>query len=572
MEKKKYYRRIFGYFKNEKVKIFFYLITAILVVIISSLEPLISAKNLEAITSVNLSLMSKFALLLMFISIMSYLINYINIDLSRKIQRKVEIKIKEDVSKELFDLKLKNFDQEGTGFFANRIENEPRSLASIFSQIRYSVTGFFTALGIYIYIFYVCPIIGIYLLIVSLIRFLISYRRIKKWEEEEKQSNLMREKYSSNFGELIRGIRDIKVLNLKNYLIKKTVKEQKELILFNEEIDRKDRFVDFGYNIINIVADFIFVIIGIVLIKNSLLSGATFLVLYMYRGRAGYVLDEIKYVYKSIKEFNLSLERLYEIIDNTKYSKEVFGNINLKNIQGKIEFQNVNFGYDENPVIKNVSFKIEPHETIGIVGKSGAGKSTIINLINKLYDVEDGKILIDNTNINELTEKSLRENISTITQNPYIFNMSIKDNLKIVNDNISDKEIEEKCELCALSNYIETLDKKYDTLVGENGVILSGGLKQRLAIARAILKQSKIIMLDEATSSLDNETQDYIHHSIKRIRNDYTIIIIAHRLSTVIDCDKILVIDDGQVVGFDTHENLIKNNKIYQKLYKKELI
>ena len=183
----------------------------------------------------------------------------------------------------------------------------------------------------------------------------------------------------------------------------------------------------------------------------------------------------------------------------------------------------------------------------------------------------DKQILIDNIDIKDISEDSLRKNISTITQNPYIFNMSIKDNLKIVNPRISDREIKEKCKLCALDKYIDGLPQKYDTLVGENGVILSGGLKQRLSIARALIKNSKIIILDEATSSLDNETQDYIHHSLKKIKKDYTIIIIAHRLSTVKDCHKILVVDDGKIVGFDTHDNLIKNNKVYKRLYKKEL-
>lgn len=318
--------------------------------------------------------------------------------------------------------------------------------------------------------------------------------------------------------------------------------------------------------------DCLFIILGIVLLRYNMITGASFLVIYMYKSRAVYFLDDINNLYRDYKSFNLSLERLYELIDDTKYPKEKFGTTKLKNIQGSIEFKNVSFGYDDNQVLKRVSFKINSCETIGIVGKSGVGKTTIINLINKLYNANEGSILIDETNINDITEESLRENISTITQNPYIFNVSIKDNLKIANPKATDKEIKEKCQLCALDEYINTLPKKYNTLVGENGVILSGGLKQRLAIARAILKNSKILILDEATSSLDNETQDYIHHSIKKIRKDYTIIIIAHRLSTVIDCDKILVIDDGKIVGFDTHENLIKSNKVYKRLYKKELI
>ena len=342
--------------------------------------------------------------------------------------------------------------------------------------------------------------------------------------------------------------------------------------MYDYQIGKKDQKTYMLTSIIRETMDFLFIVLGVILLKYDMITGASFLVIYMYKGRAIYFLNDINDIYRDYKSFNLSIERLYELIDDTKYPKEKFGTTNLKNIKGSIEFKKVSFGYDDNKVLKNINFKINPCETIGIVGKSGVGKTTIINLINKLYDANSGNILIDETNINELTEESLRTNISTITQNPYIFNVSIKDNLKIANPKATDKEIKEKCKLCALDEYINSLPKKYNTLVGENGVILSGGLKQRLAIARAILKNSKILILDEATSSLDNETQDYIHHSIKKIRKDYTILIIAHRLSTVIDCDKILVIDDGKIVGFDTHENLIKNNKVYQKLYKKELV
>lgn len=217
-----------------------------------------------------------------------------------------------------------------------------------------------------------------------------------------------------------------------------------------------------------------------------------------------------------------------------------------------------------------MSFKIEPNQTIGIVGASGSGKTTIFNLISKLYTVNYGEILIDGININDFTEESLRGNISVISQEPYMFNMSIKENIKIVNPTLSDKKIKEICKMVNLDDFISNLENKYDTLIGENGIILSGGLKQRLAIARSLAKNSEIILLDEATSSLDGENQLEVMETIKHINKEYTILIIAHRLSTIIDCDKILVLNNGQVAGFDTHNNLIKNNKIYQKLYRTE--
>ena len=572
MNKKTYYKKIFGYFKKELKLIIIYTILALLLVGFSTVIPILSAKVLAAITSVNLKDMFKFSLIILIIDIVEEFIHVFSQLSSRKIQDNVELKIKEDVSKELFELEIKNFDKEGTGFFANRIEREPGVLASIFSRIRYNLTSCLSSLGIYIYLFVINYKLALFLLISSLIQFLFYAKRTKIWEEERKKSEEFSEKYLSNFSELIRGIKDIKVLNLKKYLINKTVKEQKEIIDFNYKSRGNDEKYFLIERIIRTVIDFVLIVLGILLIKNGELSGANFLIIYMYKGRAVYFIDNINYFYRNIKEFNISLERLYEVVDGKKYPKEKFGSMRLDNLKGNIEFKNVTFGYGDEFVLKGITFKIKKNETIGIVGKSGAGKTTIFNLINKLYNVDDNSIFFDGVDINKLSEGTIRENISTITQNPYIFNVSIKDNLKMVKPSISDKEMIDKCKECVLDKYVNSLEKGYDTLVGENGVILSGGLKQRLAIARALIKDSKIILLDEATSSLDNETQDYIHDSIKKIRKDYTILIIAHRLSTVIDCDKILVIDDGKVVGFDTHENLIQNNKYYKKLYKKELI
>lgn len=572
MDKKKYYKKLFNYFKDKKGLIVVYIITSLCIVILSTITPALTAKSLTAITETNLGDMFKYALLVLIVVTITRLVSYISNDTSSKIKDDVEIKIKEDVSSELFNLEIKNFDKEGTGFFANRINGEPRHLASIFTRIRYNLTEFLSSIGILFYVFYMNYIIGIYIILISFILFFMNKSRTKRWEEEKKKSNEIYEKYTSNFGELIRGIKDIKVLNLKDTLIKKTTHEQKNIIKYNYEIRKnEDKFFNLDFLVRNLI-DFFFIIIGIILIKYNYLSGASFLIIYMYKDKCMYFVDNINDFYRNYIDYNLSIERLYELIDGTKYSKEKFGDVTLNNVVGNIEFKNTYFNYDKTEVLKGISFKIKENETIGIVGKSGVGKTTIFNLINKLYRVDNGSIFIDGVDLNELTEETLRKNISTITQEPYIFNMSIKDNLKIVNPKLTDEEMVRKCKACLLDEYVDTLPKKYDTLVGENGVILSGGLKQRLSIARALLKNSKIILLDEATSSLDNETQDFIHSSIKKIRNDYTILIIAHRLSTVIDCDKIMVIDDGKVVGFDTHDNLIKNNKIYKKLYKKELV
>jgi len=219
-----------------------------------------------------------------------------------------------------------------------------------------------------------------------------------------------------------------------------------------------------------------------------------------------------------------------------------------------------------------LDLKIDSGQTYGIVGKSGSGKTTIFNLVNKLYNINSGNILIDGKDIKDLSEKSIRGNITIISQNPYIFNMSIKDNLKLVKDDVTDEEIVNACKLACLDDYICTLPDKYDTVVGEGGVNLSGGQRQRLAIARALVQNTKIILFDEATSALDNETQSKIQKAIDNLKGNYTIIIIAHRLSTIVNCDKIFILEDGKISDSGTHKILIKTNEYYKKLCETELL
>ena len=219
-----------------------------------------------------------------------------------------------------------------------------------------------------------------------------------------------------------------------------------------------------------------------------------------------------------------------------------------------------------------MSFQVHANETIAFVGKSGVGKSTIFSLLCKLYPIHSGKILLDGMDLETLDERSIRNNITIISQNPYIFNMSIKDNFRLVKKNVTQKEIEEACKLACLDDFIKGLKDGYDTIVGEGGITLSGGQRQRLAIARAFVQNTKIILFDEATSALDNETQNSIQQAINNMKDKYTILIIAHRLSTIIHADKIMLVEDGKITAVGTHQELLEKNKNYKKLYQKELL
>lgn len=291
----------------------------------------------------------------------------------------------------------------------------------------------------------------------------------------------------------------------------------------------------------------------------------------MYRYEIFSLISNINSIKEYYTEYKVAKDRIFSIMDDNCFPVEQYGNVSLKNINGSIEFKNVSFGYDDKMVLKDINFNIEANDTVAIVGASGSGKSTIFNLLNKSYDVSDNSIFIDNIDINTLDRNTIRNHISIISQNPYLFNFSIKENFMLLGDHITMKDIKKACKLARIDDFIDSLPDKYDTILGEGGVNLSGGQKQRIAIARALLKKSKIILFDEATSALDNITQREIQSSINSISKDYTILIIAHRLSTIKDCNKIMVLQDGKIVGVGNHYELLKNNLYYQKLYENEI-
>jgi subfamily B ATP-binding cassette protein MsbA len=274
-----------------------------------------------------------------------------------------------------------------------------------------------------------------------------------------------------------------------------------------------------------------------------------------------------------IQEGITAAKRIYEIIDqkNEIYNDENAPSLKLKN--ATLEFKNISFTYpDGTHALKNLSAKIEGGKKVGLVGISGSGKTTFLNLIPRFFNLKHGTILIDDQNINNINLNSLRKEISIVSQDVILFDDTIRSNILYGNASASDDEIINACKFAAAQEFIEKLPNKYETIIGENGIKLSGGQKQRLSIARAILKDSPIILLDEATSSLDSESEAVIQKAIENLTKNKTTIIIAHRLSTIMNCDKILVFDSGQIVAEGSHEFLVNNSLIYKNLYEKQII
>jgi subfamily B ATP-binding cassette protein MsbA len=283
---------------------------------------------------------------------------------------------------------------------------------------------------------------------------------------------------------------------------------------------------------------------------------------------------------RSLATLNIAIQqglsgarRVLPIIDDTP---KIIDKNNVKKLilkTGQIDFEDVNFSYseEENIILNNLNLNIPGQKMTALVGSSGAGKSTILNLIPRLYNISKGDIKIDNQSIYNSTILSVRKNISLVSQDTTLFDDTIKNNIAYANMDASQEEIIQAAKYSFANDFIQKLPMQYDTIIGENGVRLSGGEKQRLSIARAILKKSPIILLDEATSSLDAETEDKIQKAINFLTKGKTTIVIAHRLSTILNSDKIYVIDKGTVVGKGKHEDLLASSDIYKNFYNKQI-
>ncbi len=272
--------------------------------------------------------------------------------------------------------------------------------------------------------------------------------------------------------------------------------------------------------------------------------------------------------FETIQEATVSINKIYDILDHKEYLEDFEKGIELEEVKGKIEFKNVWFAYEgENWILKGISFVVEPGQSIALVGKTGSGKTTIINLINRFYDIQKGEILLDGINIKDINLRSLRKSIGVILQDPFIFARSIKDNIRL-NENLSDEAIMEAVRLSSAEDFVKALPHGIEEIASERGNSYSAGEKQLLAFARIFAHEPKIFVLDEATANIDTKTEAAIQKSIDKISKEKTSIFIAHRLSTIIGVDKIIVLYNGEIIEQGSHNELVnKTDGYYSKLY-----
>lgn len=563
---------VWKYAKSEKKKIIVYFLLSVFGICFSILFPFMSAKQIVLLTNESIKQFIYMSVIVFICILLEDTLDYFKSKLYQKIFRQIYINIQSDLGAEILKLSNQTLEENGSGIFIQRLIGDTKNISTIFTDLNRYINGIIANIGILITYFVLSKIVFIFVLFAFSIRMIIEVLRINIYNKNNANYKKSNDAMTSFTGEIVRGAEDIKMLN-------------GEKSFLDELRTRFENLNSEKYNMENINLTYLVIrwywaaislfvisfIIGISVLNGSL-AVATGIVLFNFGNRYNSLVQNITGFHELIKKFNLSATRIFDIFEDEKYVKETFGDKHLDKVDGNFEFKNVSFKYNENKVLNHLNFKVKANETVAFVGKSGAGKTTIFNLLCKMYDNYDGKITIDGVDIKELDKDSIRGNITIVSQNPYIFNMSIRDNLKLVKKDLTEEEMIEACHLAALDDFIESLPLKYDTIVGEGGITLSGGQKQRLAIARAFVQKTEIILFDEATSALDNETQAKIQQAIDNLQQEYTILIIAHRLSTVKNADRILMIEDGRIVAEGKHNELIKNCKSYKELYETEIV
>lgn len=562
------------YYSQFKLSLIFLTILLLLSGACAIVAPIISGKMLAYFTSdFNAKTIFYCALIILTIALFNNLVCWGIERFWQLTNKNSTYKMVEDMTKRLNSITQSSFDKAQSGVFTTRIYSDVGTVSRVPSNFINMSINMLTQVGFLTYTFYLNIYIGLFMIGYIAVRIIIAFARINIKQRDNKVTRKDGEKENSFRNENIRGMKDIKSINATDAIIDKSlyytrIKTEKEYY----SCLRQNNVSTIG-DFFSASLDFAFICLCLYLLINNHIEIAMFIIAYNFKGNVRNFAYMVVTAKGYISDCLFSAQHLNEIFDESKYPIEHFGDKTLTDVKGLVEFKNVSFGYNENSkVLNNINLTFAPNRVSAIVGLSGAGKSTIVSLINRLYDIkdDDGEILLDGINIKELTRDSLRNNVCCITQSPYIYNMTIRENLLLAKQNATDEEIISALKEANIYNYTETLEKGLDSILGENGIMLSGGQKQRIAIARAILKNSKVIMFDEATSALDNINQAEIKKTISDLSQQHTIVVIAHRLSTIVDADNIIFIKDGNVFAQGTHKELINTCQDYKNLYIEE--
>ena len=503
------------------------------------------------------------------------LFRYFSAVILARVRVRVVTNLRNSLFNKIINFKINFFTEKKKGDVISRVTSD---IQQIENSVINSITVLFKEPALVIGLFFILSSISIKLTLYTIIlipiaggaiAYIAKHLKIKAAFSQTALGNI-----NNIINETLDGMRIIKLFTAQGKMRDKFDEEVKDYGRQNLSMYKRFELSNPLSEFLSIATVAIILLIGggMVLDNSSDISASEFIAFIIIFSQVIPPAKTMTTAFNTVQRGLASAERVFEYIDKETIRESVSGKREILDIKSSIEFKKVTFSYDDENVLEDISFEINKGEKIALVGPSGGGKSTIIDLLSKFYRVKKGKILIDGTDINDYDTNKLRNMIGIVTQESILFHDSIRNNISFGDRNIDEKKIIESAKVANALKFIEGLEEKFDTVIGERGLKLSGGQRQRICIARAIYKDPPILIFDEATSSLDSESESSVQKAIEEVMKNRTSIIIAHRLSTIKNVDKIIVIEGGKIIEVGRHEDLIKSNNVYSKFIKMQNI
>lgn len=564
---KKTLKRLMGYFVSEKKMLFLLMLAVVVVVACSVYAPKLQSNAIDAIAGRQWDMLSPILIVMVIIYIIHSICTYMQSKLSAVLSQNIVSRMRKDLFLNIVNLPIRYLDANSHGDIMSRMTNDIENISTTVSQSMSSLfSGILTVIGTVVMMVALCPRLAALSCVTVILTIVATKLLSKAMRIFFKKRQVILGQLNGNVEEMVTGYRTVVAYNRQNAVVNDFDNVSDELTRVGIIAEILGGSMGPVMNVVNNVGFVIIAAFGGYFAINNVISIGVISAFIVYARQLGRPIDELAQIYGQIQTAVAGAERVFEVMDEPLEDKS--GKKNMDDLKGIIRFKNVNFSYTkEKQVLYDFNLEVKAGQKVALVGSTGSGKTTVVNLLMRFYDVDSGEILIDDVNIKDIDCDSLRRNTAIVLQDTVLFADSIENNLRYSNSSATDEQMYMAARMSNCDSMIRKMPQGYDTQLMSEGENISQGQRQLLSIARAFLAQPKILILDEATSSVDTRTEKHIQDAMVKLMKDRTSLIIAHRLSTIQDADLIVVMDEGRIAETGSHANLLAKKGKYYQLY-----
>lgn len=564
---KKTLKRLMGYFVSEKKMLFLLMLAVVVVVACSVYAPKLQSNAIDAIAIRQWDKLSPILIVMVIIYIIHSICTYMQSKLSAVLSQNIVSRMRKDLFLNIVNLPIRYLDANSHGDIMSRMTNDIENISTTVSQSMSSLfSGILTVIGTVVMMVALCPQLAALSCVTVILTIVATKLLSKAMRFFFKKRQVILGQLNGNVEEMVTGYRTVVAYNRQNAVVNDFDNVSDELTRVGIIAEILGGSMGPVMNVVNNVGFVIIAAFGGYFAINNIISIGVISAFIVYARQFGRPIDELAQIYGQIQTAVAGAERVFEVMDEPLEDKS--GKKNMDDLRGIIRFKNVNFSYTkEKQVLYDFNIEVKAGQKVALVGSTGSGKTTVVNLLMRFYDVDSGEILIDDVNIKDIDCDSLRRNTAIVLQDTVLFADSIENNLRYSNSSATDEQMYMAARMSNCDSMIRKMPQGYDTQLMSEGENISQGQRQLLSIARAFLAQPKILILDEATSSVDTRTEKHIQDAMVKLMKDRTSLIIAHRLSTIQDADLIVVMDEGRIAETGSHANLLAKKGKYYQLY-----